>query len=395
MENAQCLSVRGFPVLHPLLNQPEAGSDADQAVAGRRDRRLQAMGAGRARFRELIGKVGSGEHTSTGLSRDEAREAMDLMLQGQVSEAQMGAFLIAHRIRRPLPIELTGMLDSYRRHGPTLATPGRRALCFGVPYDGRSRTAPVLPLTALVLASTGLPVILHGGDPMPVKYGVTLAELFAALGIDWSGHSLPALQERLNRHNLALTHQPDHFPLAQRLLPVRDEIGKRPPVASLELLWTPHGGEHLLVSGFVHPPTEKRAWEALTDAGETDVLTVKGLEGSVDLPTTRAGITARLRAGREPERILLHPRDHGIRPEDVAWHDLPTWRDQALRALQGEGPLADALLWNLAAYLWLADVFPSQEAALAQARALLAARSGESHRQQMIHPATDEQPARS
>ena len=395
MENAQCLSVRGFPVLHPLLNQPEAGSDADQAVAGRRDRRLQAMGAGRARFRELIGKVGSGEHTSTGLSRDEAREAMDLMLQGQVSEAQMGAFLIAHRIRRPLSIELTGMLDSYRQHGPTLATPGRRALCFGVPYDGRSRTAPVLPLTALVLASTGLPVILHGGDPMPVKYGVTLAELFAALGIDWSGHSLPALQERLNRHNLALTHQPDHFPLAQRLLPVRDEIGKRPPVASLELLWTPHGGEHLLVSGFVHPPTEKRAWEALTDAGETDVLTVKGLEGSVDLPTTRAGITARLRAGRDPERILLHPRDHGIRAEDVVWHDLPTWRDQALRALQGEGPLADALLWNLAAYLWLADVFPSQEAALAQARALLAARSGESHRQQMIHAASGEQPARS
>jgi len=395
VENAQCLSVRGFPVLHPLLNQPEAGSDADQAMAGRRDRRLQAMGAGRARFRELIGKVGSGEHTSTGLSRDEAREAMDLMLQGQVSDAQMGAFLIAHRIRRPLPIELTGMLDSYRRHGPTLATPGRRALCFGVPYDGRSRTAPVLPLTALVLASAGLPVILHGGDPMPVKYGVTLAELFAALGIDWPGHSLPALQERLNRHNLALTHQPDHFPLAQRLLPVRDEIGKRPPVASLELLWTPHCGEHLLVSGFVHPPTEKRAWEALAAAGEADVLTVKGLEGSVDLPTTRAGITARLRAGRDPERILLHPRDHGIRPEDVAWHDLPTWRDQALRALQGEGPLADALLWNLAAYLWLADVFPSLEAALAQARALLAARSGESHRQQMIQPATEEQPARS
>jgi anthranilate phosphoribosyltransferase len=79
----------------------------------------------------------------------------------------------------------------------------------------------------------------------------------------------------------------------------------------------------------------------------------------------------------------------------VAWHDLPTWRDQALRALQGEGPLADALLWNLAAYLWLADLFPSLEAALAQARALLAARSGETHRLQIIHPATDEETARS
>ena len=61
------------------------------------------------RFRELLAKVGSGEHTSTGLTRAEACEAMDLMLLGQVSDAQLGAFLIAHRIRRPSPIELTGM----------------------------------------------------------------------------------------------------------------------------------------------------------------------------------------------------------------------------------------------------------------------------------------------
>jgi anthranilate phosphoribosyltransferase len=350
---------------------------AGAVPADRRQRRLAALGPDRARFRELIAKVGSGEHTSTGLSRDEAREAMDLMLAGQASEAQMGAFLIAHRIRRPLPIELTGMLDSYRNHGPVLETPGLRALCFGVPYDGRSRTAPLLPLTALVLASAGVPVVLHGGDPMPVKFGVTLAELFTALGIGWQGLSLGAVQERLERHNLALTHQPDHFAPADRLLPVRDEIGKRPPVASLELLWTPHRGDHLLVSGFVHPPTEKRAWEALAAAGETDVLTVKGLEGSADLPTSRAGITARLRADAAPERILLHPRDHGLHDDEVPWHNLETWQRQALAALSGEGPLATALQWNLGAYLWLADHFASLEEALAQAGALLTARSGE------------------
>jgi anthranilate phosphoribosyltransferase len=252
-----------------------------------------------------------------------------------------------------------------------------------VPYDGRSRTAPLLPLTALVLASAGLPVVLHGGDPMPVKFGVTLAELFAAIGVEWRGLTLAAVQQRLSHHNLALTHQPDHFAVAERLLPVRDEIGKRPPVASLELLWTPHQGEHLLVSGFVHPPTEKRAWEALAAAGESDVLTVKGLEGSTDLPTSRAGITARLRAGGEGERILLHPRDHGLHGEEVPWHDLESWRHQALAALSGDGPLATALHWNVGAYLWLSDRFPSLEDALAQANALLAARSGERLRQKL------------
>ena len=219
-------------MLSPLPN-----AAASRAEEGFR-RRRSALGPAQARLRELLGKVGSGEHTSTGLSRQEAREAIELMLGEGADAAQVGAFLIAHRIRRPSPLELSGMLDAYRALGPALRTPGRRALCFGVPYDGRSRTAPLLPLLALCLAAEGLPVLLHGGDPMPVKYGVTLAELFAALGIEWRGLALADLQQRLDRHGLALAHQPDHFPAAERLVPIREAIGKRPPVASLELLWT-------------------------------------------------------------------------------------------------------------------------------------------------------------
>lgn len=360
----------------PQAGQPEPGGSGDGCDGDRRSQRLRALGPQVARFRELIGKVGSGEHTSTGLELPEAQEAMALMLSGTLPPAQIGAFLIAHRIRRPTPLELAGMLEAYRSHGPVLVSPGRRPLCFGVPYDGRSRTAPLLPLLALTLAAADQPVVLHGSEPMPVKYGVTLAELFAGLGIEWRGLPLPRVQERLDRHGLALTHQSDHFAAAEALVPIRDQIGKRPPVASLELLWTPHRGEHLLVSGFVHPPTESRAWEALAAAGEHDVLTIKGLEGSTDLPTTRAGITARLRGGA-PERILLHPRDHGISAPEVPWDGLDSWRDQALAALVGEGPLAEALLWNLAALLWLADRFADLPTALEQARALLIARCGE------------------
>jgi anthranilate phosphoribosyltransferase len=297
------------------------------------------------------------------------------MLRGEADGAQLGAFLIAHRIRRPTPEELAGMLEAYRDLGPSLETPGRRALCFGVPYDGRDRTAPLLPLLALTLAAEGLPVVLHGGEPMPVKFGVTLAELFAHLGLEWRGLSLAAVQERLDRHGLSLTHQPDHFPAAERLVPIRDAIGKRPPVASLELLWTPHRGERLLVSGFVHPPTESRAWEALAAVAETDILTVKGLEGSTDLPTSRAGITARVRQG-VVERILLHPRDHGITAPQPAWSDLDGWRADGLAALQDEGPLAEPLRWNLAAYLWLAERVPDLPEALERATALLRARAG-------------------
>ena len=324
----------------------------------------------RARFRTYLGKVGSGEHTSSGLSREEAAEAMELMLDGIATPAQIGAFLIAHRIRRPEPQELTGMLDVYRQRGPALTSP-TPALCFGMPFDGRSRTAPIYPLTALVLAAAEIPVVLHGSGRMPVKYGVTAAELFASLGLSLTGRSLNWVQTSLEQCHLALVHQPDHFPAAELLIPYRDEIGKRPPLASLELMWTAHHGAHLLVSGFVHPPTEARAWKALELAGETNLFTVKGLEGSTDLPISRACVTGRVETGQEPERLVLHPRDHGCYGADPAWQSLEAWSQEALASLGGQGELANSLRWNAGTYLWQAGAASNLQQGVEQAEALL------------------------
>ena len=330
------------------------------------------LSSGRERFKQHLRKVGSGEHTSKGLTREESAEALELMLQGEASPAQIGAFLIAHRIRRPEPQELTGMLDTYRTHGPVITSrEGQTApLCFGMPFDGRTRTAPIYPLTTLVLLACGQPVVLQGGDRMPIKYGVTAIDLFQSLGLDLRGLSLDTVQDGFHRHGFALIHQPDHFPLAETLITYREELGKRPPVASLELIWTPHHGQHLLVSGFVHPPTESRAWKALKLAEETDLLTVKGLEGGTALPIGRACITARVRDG-EAERLILHPRDHGCHNADAEWTDVDTWCEQAENALKGLGPLSDALRWNAAAYLWFAGQTDSLEAGIEQARTVL------------------------
>ena len=330
------------------------------------------LSIGRERFKQHLRKVGSGEHTSKGMTREEAADALDLMLSGEASPAQIGAFLIAHRIRRPEPQELTGMLDTYRTLGPVITShEGQTApMCFGMPFDGRTRTAPIYPLTTLALLACGQPVVLQGGDRMPIKYGVTAIDLFRSLGLDLGGLSLETVQAGFHQNGFALIHQPDHFPVADTLISYREELGKRPPVASLELLWTPHQGQHLLVSGFVHPPTESRAWEALKLAGETDLLTVKGLEGGTDLPIGRACITARVREGKA-ERLILHPRDHGCHDADTEWSDIDSWRDLALEALNGRGPLSDALRWNAAVYLWFAGKADSLEAGIVQAKTVL------------------------
>jgi len=324
--------------------------------------------SGKERFKTLLRKVGSGEHTSKGMSRDEAADALNLMLIEEASPAQIGAFLIAHRIRRPEPQELAGMLDTYRQMGPVLTSSkaAKPPICFGMPFDGRTRTAPIYPLTTLVLLACGQPVVLQGGNRMPIKYGVTAIDLFRLLGLELAELPLTAVQDGFNQHGLALIHQPDHFPIAESLISYREELGKRPPVASLELLWTPHRGEHLLVSGFVHPPTESRAWEALKLAGETNLLTVKGLEGGTDLPIGRACITARVRDG-SAERLILHPRDHGCHAADIEWSDEVIWESQAHEALNNRGPLRNSLRWNGGVYIWLAGLSETLEAGVERA----------------------------
>ena len=218
---------------------------------------------------------------------------------------------------------------------------------------------------------------------MPVKYGVTAMELFASLGLGLERLSLALLEQGLDQHGLALMHQPDHFPLAESLNEVRADLGKRPPVASLELLWTAHRGPHLLVSGFVHPPTEARTWKTLHLAGEADLITVKGLEGSTDLPISRACITARVRDG-QAERVILHPRDHDCYAPDVPWTDLEDWSRQAMEALGGHGPLLKSVVWNAGSYLWMADLLPTQEEGLEKARHLLLSGAARSRLRQLI-----------
>jgi anthranilate phosphoribosyltransferase len=328
--------------------------------------------SGRERFKQHLRKVGSGEHTSKGLTRDEAADALALMLQQEATPAQIGAFLIAHRIRRPEPQELTGMLDTYRAMGPVLHSPAdqRMPMCFGMPFDGRTRTSPIYPLTSLVLVACGQPVVLQGGDRMPIKYGITALDLFRLLNLNLGGLPLSTVQEGFNEHGFALIHQPDHFRIAESLIDYREELGKRPPVASLELLWTAHQGAHLLVSGFVHPPTESRAWEALRLAGETNLLTVKGLEGGTDLPIGRACITARVRNG-QAERLILHPRDHGCHDADREWSSDSDWQSEAFDALKNRGPLSDALRWNAGAYLWIAGLSDSLDSGIEMATQVL------------------------
>jgi anthranilate phosphoribosyltransferase len=331
-------------------------------------------------FRELLKKVGSGTHTGKNLEREEAAIATRMMLLGEATPAQIGAFMIAHRIKRPTGVELAGMLDAYDDLGPKLgAITGKfsqKLLVLGSPYDGRSRTAPLSPITALILATVGVGVVLHGGDRMPTKEGLPLIEVWKSLGVDWSALSLPQVQQVLATTGIGFVYLPRHFPLAQTIVTYREEIGKRPPFATLELMWCPYAGVAEVVSGFVHPPTEVMMREAYqlresTSGVSVALTTVKGLEGSCDLPRER---TAIIGVSNLPEscleRLRLHPHEYGVGGKNA---ELESANPATMHAvLRGEpSELMLSILWNAGFYLWRSGITPDITSGMAKAELLL------------------------
>lgn len=326
-------------------------------------------------FRELLRKVGSGPHTSEDLTRSEAAAATRMMLQQEATPAQIGAFMIAHRIKRPTGTELAGMLDAYAELGPSLMPLSARypAVVMGIPYDGRSRTAPISPITALLLTAVGCPVVMHGGRRMPTKEGLPLIELWQGLGVDWAKLSLPQVQQVFEQTRLGFVYLPQQFPLAEQLVPYREQIGKRPPFATLELFWCPYQGEALIVSGFVHPPTEEMARVAFALRGTQSFITVKGLEGSCDLPRDRTCIIGLGQPDATIDRLLLHPRDYGFAGADPALGSAFKLVETIQALLQGKpSPLTEAAIWNSGFYLWQCGHSADLKSGFMQAKDLIA-----------------------
>ncbi len=330
---------------------------------------MKETSANQDRFKSYLRKIGSGEKSSRGMSRDESADALELILRDKPSPIQIGAFLIAHRIRRPEPQELAGMVDTYKKLGPKIYSESldKQPVCFGMPFDGRNKTSPIYPLTSLLLLDAGQPVVLQGAGRIPVKYGVTTEELFKALGLNLSRLSIDQVQNGFSQNGFALIYQPDHFPLAEKLIRYREDIGKRPPIASMELLWSAHQGKHIIISGFVHPPTEKRHIKTLRLLGETNLILIKGLEGGIDIPISKI-CTATCCQEQDDTKVQINPKNYLSHQEELDFKDINIWRQNSLKALEGKGPFYKPLVWNAGVYYWILGITNSIDLGITKAK---------------------------
>ncbi|MGZ3254996.1 MAG: DNA-binding protein YbiB, partial [Burkholderiaceae bacterium] len=113
-----------------------------------------------ARF---IKEIGRGKDGARSLSRADACQLYTAMLDGRVSDLELGAILLAMRIKGESVEEIAGFLDAAETSFQKLKAPAGLYAPVLIPsYNGSRHMANLTPLLAMLLAREGVPVLVHG-----------------------------------------------------------------------------------------------------------------------------------------------------------------------------------------------------------------------------------------
>jgi anthranilate phosphoribosyltransferase len=281
------------------------------------------------------------------LTRDEAREAMNTIMSGEATPAQIGGFLVALRLKGETADEIAGCAEAMRAH--VLAVhPQREDLVdtAGTGGDG-GRTFNISTAAALVAAAAGAGVAKHGNRAVSSASGS--ADVLEALGFELE---LPPerIAESIDTLGFGFLFAPTHHPAMKHAAPVRKELAARTVFNVLGPLTNPAGARAQVV-GVYSPDLVKTLAEVLAALGARRAFVVHGAGGIDELSPAGPNLVYEVVDGGVREREI-DPLELGIvrcAPE-VLRGGSPEENAAAIREVfaGGDGGRRDAILLNAA-----------------------------------------------
>lgn len=274
-------------------------------------------------FAQFVRILGKGKRGARNLTREEAREAMGMLLEEKVEETQLGAFLMLLRHKEESPEELAGFTEAIRDR---LQAPSIDVDIDWPTYAGKKRHLPWYLLAAKCLAQNGIRIFMHGAGAHTSGRLYTeqlLGELAIPLCRDWQ-----TVGTALDTGNLAFMPLQDWAPQLQRMIGLRNTLGLRSPIHSLARIINPLGARCGLQSIF-HPGYQSVHREASGLLGDTSIV-VKGDGGEIEInPDTIShlyGTTAGM--SWDEEWPALSPQRH-VKPAKLEPEHLKAvWRGE-------------------------------------------------------------------
>ncbi|MCG8535923.1 MAG: glycosyl transferase family protein [Pseudomonadales bacterium] len=228
-------------------------------------------------FAQYVRILGKGKKGSRSLTEAEAFDAMDMIMNGQVQDVQLGAFLMLMRVKEESAEELLGFVKAVKQS--VKATQSMQVDLDWSSYAGKRRHLPWYLLSVFLLAESGVRVFMHGASGHTIDRIYTedvLTDLGLPVAQSWNDCS-----SQLDSHNFTYFPLEHLCPKLHSIIELRNVMGLRSPVHTLSRLLNPCDSEHV-IQGIFHPgyrPVHQVAAQAL---GYQSVDVIKGEAGEIE-----------------------------------------------------------------------------------------------------------------
>ena len=296
---------------------------------------------------QYLKEIGRGKQGARSLAREQAADLFGQILDGQVSDLEIGAFCIAMRVKGETPEEMCGFLDATHARLDRVTSASGRTVVVLPSYNGARRLPVLTPLLAGLVARKGLPVLIHGTATESSR--VFVRDVLHAMDVQAS-ETAPVLRDG----QVAFVPTEVLSTGLKRLLDARRAIGLRNSAHSLVKLMNPVDGPAVIVSSYTHPEYAVSMGAVFGLTGATALL-LRGTEGEVVADARRLpqmdgfvrGQRVPLQEGRRGTLTDLPGLPKEVDPESTAAYI----RD----VLQGRKPIPESMALQVEHILHLAS----------------------------------------
>ncbi len=295
-------------------------------------------------IRDAINKVIAGAD----LTREEASGVMNQIMSGEATDAQIGAFLVALRLKGESVEEITGCASVMREKAIKIATEhGIVVDTCGTGGDG-SGTFNISTTAAFVTAGAGLCVAKHGNRAASSKCGS--ADVLKELGVNVEAPP-EKVEECLDEVGIGFLFAPALHKAMKYAIGPRREIGVRTIFNILGPLTNPAGATRQVVGVYDSNLTDIIA-QVLGNLGAEHALVVHGMDGLDEITITDRTKVSEFRDGAL-ESYEIVPEDFGFwraKTEDLLGGEVHENARIVTDVLSGtKGPTRDIVLMNAGA----------------------------------------------
>lgn len=319
------------------------------------------------------------------LSADEAEAAMERIMTGEATQAQIASLLTALRMRGETVEEITGFARAMRRFSTKVESSlGGLVDTCGTGGDG-AETFNISTTASFVAAAAGVPIAKHGNRAVSSKAGS--ADVLQMLGVE-----IALTEEQaaycLEQIGIAFLFAQSYHPAMKHAIAPRRELGFRTVFNVLGPLTNPAGTKRQVIGTFHRDLVDKMA-HVLAALGTEHALVVHGHDGLDEITVTGPTQVAEVRDGRVVRTFTITPEEVGLGRyaiEELRGGDAHLNASITQSVLQGElGAPRDIVLLNAAATIYVAGLAATIQEGVVLAKQAIDSGRANQVLQQLVH----------